>query len=201
MSGKKLPVGLMLAGMWISAFVLVGGFLLLRPILNPPEMPGDIPSPTLADLLNESVDAALKKMGPGDSPGLRPEAVANARTFLGEVREVVVRCQKGSWSSGDKYNPVKYDLLFMDGRKLEGAATGSRCSSEPLILRATFQDGRVVQATTDGRERAWPVDRARNHVAEFGERVIRVDWDLHPARYFPAREPEPTKEDIAKQWK
>ncbi|CAM3783379.1 hypothetical protein [Corallococcus soli] len=201
MSGKRFPVGLMLAGMWLSAFVLVGGFFLLRPILNPPELPGDIPSPTLADLLNASVDEELRQMNPMWSPGLIPEAAANARTFLGELREVVVRCEKGSWSYGDKYNAVKYDLLFVDGRKLEGAASGSRCGSNPLILRATFQDGRVVQVTTDGRERAWPVERAQGRVAEFGERVLRVDWSLHRARYFPPRPPEPTQEDIAKQWK
>ncbi|RYZ34240.1 MAG: hypothetical protein EOO71_39665 [Myxococcaceae bacterium] len=187
--------------MWVSCFALVGGYFLLEPLLNPPEMPGDIPSPTLADLLNESVDHALKKMGPRDSPGMRPEAVANGRMFLGEVREVVVRCEKGSWSSRAKYNPLKYDLLFVDGRRLEGAATGSRCGAEPLILRATFQDGRVVQATTDGRERAWPVELARGRVAEFGERVLSVDWHLHPDRYYPPAPPEPTQEDIAKQWK
>lgn len=182
------------------AVMLPGGYFILTPWLAPPEVPGNIPSPTLARLLNESIDRALADMNPRNAPGLIPEAAANSRVFLHEVAEVVARCSMGRLEPNQKYNKLEYHLVRVDGVRFKPIYTGTRCSEKTIIFRATFKDGRVDQAFTDGRERQSSVDDVRGRVAEFGQKVTWSDWDHHRARYFPPPPPPPTPRDVAKEW-
>ena len=171
----------------------------LTPWLAPPEEPGNLSSPTLARLLNESIDDALAQMNPTQAPGLIPEAAANSRVFLREVTEVVARCSKGRLEPNQKYNKLEYHLVRADGAHPKPIATRTGCGEKSLIFRATFKDGRVAEAFTDGRERQYPVAEVRGMVREFGKNVTWSDWDAHRERYFPPP-PEPSPRDVAKEW-
>ncbi|NOK06123.1 MULTISPECIES: hypothetical protein [Myxococcus] len=185
---------------WGAGAIGVGAYFFLTPYLSPPAEPGNISSPTLAKLLNESIDAAIARMNPTHSPGLIPEAAANSRAFLKEVSEVVARCSKGRFEPNQKYNKLEYHLLRVDGVRYEPIYTGLRCHNETLIYRAVFKDGRVAEAFTDGSERQYPVGQVRGAVGEFGKKVTWSDRDYHPARYYVPPPAQPTQKDIAKQW-
>lgn len=179
----------------------VGAFFILIPFLSPPAEPGNIANPKLAELLNESIDAAISRMNPTDAPGLLPAAAANSRVFLTEVSEVVARCSKGRFEPNQKYNKLEYHLLRTDGVRYGPIYTGGgRCGKHTLIYRAVFKDGRVAEAFTDGSERQYPISQVRGAVAEFGKHVTWSDWKYHEARYFAPTPAGPTQADIAKEW-
>ncbi|WP_244224426.1 hypothetical protein [Corallococcus sicarius] len=186
----------------VLAVALPITYLILTPWLEPPEEPGNLSSPTLARLLNESIDAALAEMNPMHAPGLIPEAAANSRVFLRELKEVVARCRMGRLEPNQKYNRLEYHLVRVDGVRLKPivSGVGMGCGTNPLIFRATFKDGRVAEAFTDGRERQYSVAEVSHRVREFGKNVTWSDWGYHRERYFPPEPPAPPPQDVAKEW-
>ncbi|AKQ63996.1 hypothetical protein A176_000908 [Myxococcus hansupus] len=185
---------------WLAVPLVVVAYLFVGPRLWPPAEPGNIPSPTLARLLNESIEKAISQMNPNWSPGLIPEAAANTRTFLGEVSEVVARCSMGPREPGQKWNKLEYHLTRVDGVRYKPIYTGIRCGRSSLIYRAVFKDGQVAEAYTDGSERQRPVEDVRGIVREFGKSVTWSDRDYHPQRYYPPPPTSPSRADIEKQW-
>ncbi|WP_228565184.1 hypothetical protein [Myxococcus sp. AB036A] len=196
-SRKKV---LLLSLVWLVAPLGGVAYIFLSPLLWPPAEPGNIPSPTLARLLNESIEDAISKMNPRNSPGLILEAAANTRTFLGEVSEVVARCSMGPHEPNQKYNRLQYHLTRVDGVRYKPIYTGIPCRRPPIIFRAVFKDGRVAEAFTDGSERQHSVDGVRGMVREFGKGVTWSDRGYHPQRYFPPRPAPPSQADVEKQW-
>ncbi|MCP3098664.1 hypothetical protein LZ198_07215 [Myxococcus sp. K15C18031901] len=188
--GEKQILGITLGGMVLAAVIPLT-YLALTPRLAPPAEPGDIPSPTLAKVLNESIDKAVVDQSPEKWPGLIPEAEANSRLFLRELAQVVARCSKGRLEPNQKYNRMTYFLVRADGTRPEPITSRRGCGEDSLIFRLTFKDGRITEAFTDGRERQYAVDHVRTlvHVREFGDHLISADKQLHPERYFRAPPP------------
>lgn len=191
-------------GMALAAALPIAYFA-LAPRLAPPAEPGNLSSPTLAKLLNENIDKAVADQDPVKWPGLIPEAAANSRGFLREVAEVVVRCSMGPLEPNQKYNRVVYHVVRVDGFRYEPKGTLKGCGENSLIYRATFKDGRVAEAFTDGRERQYGVDQVRGMVTlrELGKALLALDMTHHPERYYRSHQnpspPSPPR-DVSKDW-
>ncbi|GHG65707.1 hypothetical protein [Comamonas sp. JC664] len=196
---KKMLV-LVLSLVWLGGPLIAVAFMFLSPVVSPPAEPGNIPSPTLARLLNESIEGAISQMNPNWSPGLIPEAAANTRTFLGEVSEVVARCSMGPHEPNQKWNKLEYHLTRVDGVRYKPIYTGIRCGRSSLIYRAVFKDGQVVEAYTDGSERQRSLEEVRGIVRPFGKGVTWSDRDYHPERYFRPKPTAPSRAELEKQW-
>ncbi|WP_233597526.1 MULTISPECIES: hypothetical protein [Corallococcus] len=185
----------------VLAVALPITYLTLTPLLSPPAEPGDISSPTLAKVLNESIDTAVADLDPKTWPGLIPEAAANSQVFLREVAEVVARCSKGPLEPNQKYNRMLLHLVGVDGSRYE-PITSRGCGEDSLIFRATFKDGRIAEVFTDGRERRYSVEEVKGlvNIREFGKRLISSDKTRHPERYYRAAPPQPPPRDVSKDW-
>jgi hypothetical protein len=166
---------------------------------GPREVPGNLANPKLAQLLNEALDAEIKRMNPTWSPGLMPQAADNAKLWLKEIDEVVARCRYGPGNTS-KFNLLEYDIRLQSTTVIEDVYSGHRCLygfTSPLIMRVRFHEGRVVQVLTDGRELKNPVDAVRSDAGIFAEKIIRADWDRNRSKYFPAPK---TSEQIRDEW-
>lgn len=164
------------------------------------EVPGDVPNPKLAEMINISLDEEIRRMNPTWAPGLIPQAAASARLWLKEINEVVSHCKYGPRNSS-KFNLLEYDVALNSGDVVKDVFTGQRCIydvSLPLVMRVRFVEGKVIEVFTDGRERGAPVDAALSETNQFAESVIRVDWSRNRARYFPASK---TEAQISDEWK
>lgn len=186
----------------VLAVVLPITYLSLTPRLAPPAEPGNLPSPTLAKVLNESIDRAVADRDPAKWPGLIPEAAANSRVFLRELSEVVARCSMGRLEPNQKYNRMVYSLVRVDGFRYEPISTRKGCNEDSIIFRVTLKDGRIAEAFTDGRERQYAVEQVRSLVTvrEFGEDLLSADTKYHPERYYRAPPPPPPPRDVSKDW-
>ncbi len=166
---------------------------------GPVEVPGSLPNPKLAEMINVSLDEQIKRMDPGWSPGFLPQAASNARLWLQEINEVVARCRHGP-RNNSKFNLLEYDITLRTGEVIKDVYTGQRCVYEvgsPLVMRVRFAGGRVVEALTDGRELKSPVARAKGEIDQLSKGVVRADWQRRNARYF---SPGKTASEISKEW-
>ena len=166
---------------------------------GPVEVPGSLPNPKLAEMINTSLDAQIKRMEPGWSPAFLPQAAANARLWLREINDVVARCRYGP-RNNSKFNLLEYDITLVGGEMIKDVYTGQRCFyelSSPLVMRVRFAEGRVVETLSDGRERKLPTDSAKGDVALLAKSVLLVDRQRRNARYF---SPGKTASDISKEW-
>ena len=164
-----------------------------------PEQPGDLPNEKLAEMINTGIDEEIRRMNPTWSPGLLPQAPEQARQWLREIAEVVARCRYGP-ANRSKGNLLEYDITLGSGERIEGVHSGQRCLydvARPLVMRVRFDGGRAGTVTTDGRERALPVDASLAETRLLAQSVLRADWSRRPARYFP---PDKSAEEIAKEW-
>jgi hypothetical protein len=195
------PYWVVLAVGVVLAAALPVTYLSLTPRLAPPAEPGDISSPTLAKVLNESIDTAVADLDPEKWPGLIPESAANSRVFLRELAEVVARCSKGPLEPNQKYNRMLFHLVGVDGFRYE-PITSRGCGEDSLIFRATFKDGRIAEVFTDGRERRHSVEEVKGmvNIREFGKALISSDKQRHPERYYPRAPPPPPPRDVSKDW-
>lgn len=179
-------------------------FSFLTALLNactdgPVEVPGSLPNPKLAEMINVSLDEQIKRMDPGWSPGFLPQAASNARLWLDEIKEVVARCRYGP-RNDSKFNLLEYDITLRTGEVIKDVYTGQRCFYEvsaPLVMRVRFTDGRVTQALTDGRERKSPVSTAKGEIDQLALGVFRADLQRRSDRYF---SPGKTASEISKEW-
>ena len=166
---------------------------------GPVEMPGNLPNPKLAELMNDGLQEDIKRMDPRSSPGFIPQAAANAQLWLKEINDVVARCRYGP-RNRSKFNLLEYDITLANGEIIKNVYTGMRCSYEvgaPLVMRVRFESGRVVEVLTDGRERNSPVASAKGEVNLLSKHVIRADWGRQRLRYF---HPAKTTEETSKEW-
>ena len=164
-----------------------------------PEQPGDQPNPKLAEMINTGFAEEIGRMNPVWSPGLLPQAPEHARQWLQEIAEVVARCRYGP-SNRSKSNLLEYDITLRSGEQVQSVYSGQRCLydvARPLVMRVRFDGGRAGTVTTDGRERALPVDASLAETRLFAQTVLRADWSRRPARYFP---PDKTADEIAREW-
>lgn len=167
---------------------------------GPVEMPGNLPNPKLAELINASVQEQVRLMNPVWAPGLIPQAAANAHLWLKEINEVIAHCRYGPRNSS-KFNLLVYDLKLNTGEEIKDVYSGQRCIYElarPLVMRVRFKEGVVNEVLTEGRELATPVDAARSEINQFAESVVRVDWRRNAARYFPANKSDTA---ISDEWR
>lgn len=179
-------------------------FSLLTALLNactdgPVEVPGSLPNPKLAELINISLDEQIKRMDPSWSPGFLPQAASNARQWLKEINEVGARCRHGP-RNNTKFNLLEYDITLLTGEVIKDVYTGQRCVYEvgaPLVMRVRFVGGRATDALTDGRERNSPVATAKVDVDLLAKSVVRADWQRRNALYF---SPGKSALEIAKEW-
>ncbi len=163
------------------------------------EVPGALPNPKLAELLNAALQEQIRMMNPTWSPGLLPQAPDNARLWLSEIDEVVARCRYGPRNSS-KSNQLEYDITLRNGEVIESVYSGRRCLygfAQPLVMRVRFDQGRVVQALTDGRELKQSIYTAKSEIDLLAEKVIRVDWSQRKERYFPR---DKTPEEVRQEW-
>ncbi|WP_077000759.1 hypothetical protein [Variovorax sp. KK3] len=164
-----------------------------------PEQPGDTPNPKLVELVDAALAREIAGMNPALLPGLLPQSGDEARRWLKEIAQVVARCRYGP-RNDSKSNLLEYDIVLGSGEQITGVYSGQRCYypvAKPLVMRVQFQDGRVREVTTDGREREQPVEASTGEIQQFAERVLRVDWKRNPARYFRAGK---SSSDIAREW-
>lgn len=164
-----------------------------------PEVPGDQPNPMLAAMASEHLDGALRRLDPRWVAQLQPGAQAQAQQWLGEIAEVVARCRYGP---GDRSrgNLMEYDITLASGEVLRDVQGFRRCSYDlrpPLVMRVRFRDGRVDAVLTDGRERRFPPDDARNDLNTLVDAILRADQTRRPALYFP---PGMTQADLDRLW-
>ena len=179
-------------------------FALLTALLNActdgaVELPGSLPNAKLAQMINASLDEQIKRMDPGWSRGLLPQAAANARLWLQDINEVVARCRHGP-RNNSKFNLLEYDISLRTGEVIKDVYTGQRCTYEiglPLVMRVRFLGGRVAEALTDGRERHSPVASSKGDIDQLSKAVIRADWSRRNALYFV---PGKTASEISKEW-
>ncbi|RKG71896.1 hypothetical protein D7V88_39005 [Corallococcus terminator] len=172
------------------------------------EVPGTLPNPKLAQMMNRELDRELLRFGTENATALQmkgpqpyiAEAGENGRRWLQEISSVVSRCRHGMRNES-KSNLMEYDITLKSGVQLKGVYTGTNCAYwsklRPLVLRANFEDGRVTEVFTDGRERQSPVDFYKTDTMNFAKYVLRADQSRNPANYRPA---PASKADIAKQW-
>jgi hypothetical protein len=163
------------------------------------EVPGASPNPKLAELLNAALQEQIRMMNPIWAPGLLPQAPDNARLWLSEIDEVVARCRYGP-RNNSKHNLLEYDIALRSGAMIEDVFSGQRCLygfAQPLVMRVRFDQGRVVQALTDGRELKQSIDATKGEINLFAEKVIRTDWHQRRERYFPRSK---TSEEIHQEW-
>jgi len=163
----------------------------------PPDMPGELSNPKLVAMFNEQIDGLERgDLDASRFPGVLPEAGANARQWLGEVREIVVRCRYGA---SYKFNWFMYDLTLASGEVVANQiASTDRCSDDyQTAMRVTFEAGRAVDVKTDGSELARPPDQARGTLALALSAAIGHDKDARPARYYKRNPPPPPP---AEQW-
>jgi hypothetical protein len=163
------------------------------------EVPGAQPNPKLAELLNAALQEQIRMMNPIWAPGLLPQAADNARQWLGEIDEVVARCRYGPRNMS-KQNRLEYDITLRSGALIESVFSGQRCLygfAQPLVMRVRFDQGRVVQALTDGREMKQSIEAAQGEINLLAEKVVRADWLQRRERYFP---PSKTSEEIRQEW-
>lgn len=179
-------------------------FPFLAALLNactdgPVEVPGSLPNPKLAELINASLDEQIKRMDPGWSRGFLPQAAGSARLWLQEINEVVARCRHGP-RNNSKFNLLEYDISLRTGEVIKDVYTGQRCTYEiglPLVMRVRFAGGRAIEALTDGRERNSPVASSKGEIDQLSKGVIRADWSRRNALYFV---PGKTASEISKEW-
>ena len=186
------------SGLEIMAFAFLAA-LLNACTDGPVEVPGSLANPKLAELINASLDAQIKRMDPNWSRGYLPQAASNARLWLEEVDEVVARCRYGPRNSS-KFNLLEYDVTLRSGEVVKDIYTGQRCFYEvgaPLVMRARFAGGRVVEVLTDGRERNAPVASAKGDIDLLAKGVLGVDRERRSARYV---SPGKTASEISKEW-
>jgi hypothetical protein len=165
--------------------------------LYPPDKPGDQSNPKLVAMFNEQIDGLDDgELNPARYPYLIPEAAANARLWLAEVREVVTHCRYGA---PYKYNYFQFDVVLRSGEVLEDLhVSRDVCNDErQTAMRVTFEAGRVVEVKTDGSELERPLDHARAAVARTVEALVDHDRKVRPARYY---KPEPVQPTPAQEW-
>lgn len=165
--------------------------------LYPPDMPGERSNPKLVATFNEQIDGLERgELDTTRFPGLIPEAAANARTWLGEVREVVTHCRYGA---SYKFNWFMYDLTLAGGQVFsDQTASTDRCSDEyQTAMRVTFDAGRVVDVKTDGSELERPLGDAQVAVARTLKALVSHDQSARPQRYF---KPAPVQPTPAEEW-
>ncbi len=164
------------------------------------ETPGDEANPRLAELINESLDRHIGGMHGNPRDVLLPGAPEQARAWLGKLRAATTGCRNGPRDES-RYNTFQYELVLADGTRIGEVPGHRRCTYEgplPLIMQVTFEDGRAVQAYTDGRERRQLPDAALPDIDAFTLALLRVDQQRHPELYRP---PAPTAAQIEEQWK
>lgn len=164
-----------------------------------PEVPGDLPNPKLAEMIDTAIAEEIARMNPVWSPGLLPQAPEQARRWIQDIEEVVARCSHGPGVRSER-NRLEYDLTLRDGQVITGVHSGQRCLydvARPLVMRVKFAQGRADTVLTDGREREHPVDAARSETGLLARRLVRLDWDRRPHLYFP---PDKSASDIAREW-
>jgi hypothetical protein len=169
-------------------------------LYSPPEVPGQLANPKLAQLINTSLQQEAARMVPSNYPGLTAEASKNTLIWFTEIREVVARCRYGP-RNDSKFNLLVYDITLRTGAVIESVYTGRRClygMELPLVMRVRFENGQVVEALTDGRELKQSVQTVKGELLLFAETIIRTDWRRNPARYFP---PNKTESQILDEWK
>lgn len=167
---------------------------------GPVEMPGNLPNPKLAELINASVREQVRLMNPVWAPGLIPQAAANAQLWLKEINEVIAHCRYGPRNSS-KFNLLVYDVTLNTGEEIKDVYSGQRCIydiARPLVMRVRFKAGLVNEVLTDGRELTSPVDAAKSEINQLAESVLRVDWRRNASRYFPASKSDA---EISDEWR
>lgn len=163
-----------------------------------PPMPGDKPNKKLVELFNAEIDA----LGEGElnstkNPGLLPTAPERARQWFSEIREVVTHCRYGS---PDKANWSMYDITLQSGEAQKNVIANmgnGNCRVTPMRVR--FEDGRVVEVTTDGSELQQPLESARGDIRYYLKALISRDAKAHPERYYKPT-PAAPKVDLQQEW-
>lgn len=186
----------------VSVLIVAGvlAFSLGGPLFSRPEKPGTLSNPRMAQMLNEALDEEVRQIG--DSimyPGYIREADDNARLFLRSVKEVVSRCSGGR-SDNSKFNKRVLDVTLADGTVLKGQYTGESCYymiEEPNIYRVFFENGRVSDVQSDGREKNKPVDGFKTEAGSFAGNLLNVDVRRNRHRYFPEQK---TADDFRREW-
>jgi len=167
----------------------------------PRELPGNLQSPGLARMLNDALAAEFRRMEvPDEAMRFKPDAAVQTRRWLGGLKEVVARCRHGP-DNDTKANLLEYDIRLQDGTSIENVYSGRNCAywSElrPLVMRVRWENGRVAEVLTDGRESRSPPSFFQNDATSLVIAVLRTDRARHAAAYF---EIAPTTADNARAW-
>jgi hypothetical protein len=179
---------------------LIGSMLLAGCFDFGPEAPGNISNPKLVELINREINAEIKQIDPEKNAGWTKDAKKATELWMLDITEVVVRCRYGKGNE-NKFNQIELDISTRSGNSLKNVYTGQRCfykMSVPLVMRVKFENGRAIDALTDGRELNGSVDLIKYEISQFAEHTVRADRSRNRNKYLSS---EKSRQEIEEEWK
>jgi hypothetical protein len=166
----------------------------------PPETPGNLSNPKLVELINREIAVELRQIDPDKSPAWRPEARQLTEAWMTGINEVIARCRFGK-NSERRFNQIELDIYIINGEPLLNVYTGQSCHYKiqaPLVMKVKFENGKAVDAFTDGRELRGSIDAVRYEISKFAEHTVKADRSQNRDKYFV---PGKTKKEIEDEWR
>jgi hypothetical protein len=167
---------------------------------SPPEMPGNLANPKLVELINREIAAEIRQIDPEKNSGWARDARRNTEQWMADITEVVARCRYGK-SNENKFNQIELDIFTRSGNSLKDVYTGQRCfyrMTVPLVMRVKFENGRAIEAFTDGRELKGSIDLVRYEISQFAEHTVKADRSRNRDKYLAS---EKSRNEIDDEWR
>jgi hypothetical protein len=190
-----------LSRLFSSLIALIATSSLTGCIASEPEKPGDVSNPKLAEMFQKAFEKEIAGMNPTWKPGLRPGSDLLAKGWLSQIREISSQCKFGP-DNLTKFNRLEYLVRLKNGETITNVYSGLLCQyqpgfGKPLISIVTLENGRVINAKTDGRERDQPVSYANEWVNNLAEIILGIDQTRRSTLYFGTAN---SKEQNRKEW-